>query len=65
MKFTQIRDNAGRLIATTQKCGDVEIIRDNQGRNKGQYNEVSNRTMTNEGTLIGRGNQLLRLLDGK
>jgi len=63
MKFTQIRDNANRLIATTQKNGDVEDIRDNQGNKKGSYNERSDRTTDNTGNLIGRGNQLLRLLE--
>jgi hypothetical protein len=63
MKYQQIRDKANRLIATEIQNGDITDIRDNQGNKKGSYNERSDRTTDNAGNLIGRGNQLLRLLD--
>ena len=63
MKYQQIRDKANRLIATTQENGGITDIRDNQGSKKGSYNERTDRTIDNTGNLVGRGNQLLRLLD--
>jgi hypothetical protein len=63
MKYQQIRDKANRLIATEIQNGDITDIRDNQGNKKGSYNERSDRTTDNAGKFVGRGNQLLRLLD--
>ena len=53
----------GRLIGQIIENGNVDYLRDENGRLKGTYNKVANKTYDGQGHLVGNGDQLLRCLD--
>ena len=61
--YKEIRDKSNHRIASILTNGNTVDIRDNAGHKKGSYNTQTDRTTDNAGNFIGRGNQLLRLLD--
>lgn len=60
---TIIRDNRSRPIAHIRDAGNVQQVFDRTGgKLQGVYNKSTNTTYDVRGRLVGRGNQLLRLV---
>jgi len=62
MSKTYIKDNNNRTIASLQTQGTVTRINDSNNRTVASYNSKTDTTFNNNGSAIGRGNQLLRTL---
>jgi hypothetical protein len=60
-----IRDGQGKQVGQVVENGSVVYIRDGTGHPKGQYVKASDKTFDAKGRYAGKGDQLLRMLDGK
>jgi hypothetical protein len=58
----EIRDHNGSLIGRFVDSGSKTELYDSHGSLLGIYDSATNETHDSSGSLIGRGNQLMRLL---
>jgi hypothetical protein len=59
---TTIKDGAGRVVAYLVTEGSNERIEDSDGNLIGRYLSTADHTIDSSGRLVGRGNQLQRLI---
>ena len=64
-KMEYIRNVGGRIIARVNECGDRTELRDAGGRMLGKYLRSTDTTYDEGGRPIGRGNQLLLLVEDR
>lgn len=62
MSTETIKDERGRIIGYIVEEGDTLRLRGPQHQTLGYYSRTRDHTMTPTHKVIGRGNQLLRLL---
>jgi len=60
----QLRDNKGKIIALVNDCGGQVYIYRADGKMLGWYDKKRDYTYTNQGAMVGKGNQLQILVNG-
>jgi hypothetical protein len=60
---TFIRDQNAKIIGTVIEAGHTERIMNEKNIQVGVYNKTTNCTFGKNNSLVGMGNQLMRLLE--
>lgn len=59
----EFRNNNGTLIGKVVKRGEYYELQNVQGHTLAKYDPSTDRTLTKEGHLVGKGNQLSSFLE--